>query len=176
MLQRTCCIVLLLAGTPAVPALATTYHVPDQYPTIQSGIDAASAGDTVLVDCGTYYEHDIVMKSGISLLSETEEAVCATIDARAEGRVLYCENVNESSLIKGFTLTGGYLEDGGSGGGLHCRGYSSPTIASCAVSGNNVTGASGGGVYCGEHSSPTIESCTIVDNAVLVGPRGRRLL
>ena len=42
----------LLAGVQAV--LASTLHVPAQYPTIQDGLDAAMPGDIVLVAPGTY--------------------------------------------------------------------------------------------------------------------------
>jgi hypothetical protein len=163
---------LLLAASTAISALATTYHVPGQYPTIQSGIDAATAGDTVLVACGTYYEHDIVMKSGITLLSQTGEADCVTIDAQRElgqeGRVLYCENVDESTLIRGFTLTGGWVEGGG--GGVYCGDGSSPTFESCVIRDN--VGGFGGGMFCTNHSSPNLTGVTFEGNHALNPPHG----
>jgi len=44
------------AFSPAMPATvsAATITVPDDYPTIQQAITAASAGDTVYVRSGTY--------------------------------------------------------------------------------------------------------------------------
>ena len=47
------------------------------------------------------------------------------------------------------------------GGGISCRGFESPTITNCTISGNT-TGA-GGGIYC-VYSSPTIMNCTITVN------------
>jgi parallel beta-helix repeat protein len=46
--------------------------VPDDYVTIQAAVDAASAGDTILVRNGTYYEHVVVWKS-VSLIGESKK-------------------------------------------------------------------------------------------------------
>ena len=43
-------------------------HVPDNYPTIQAGIDASSDGDTVLVADGEYYEN-LILDKDITLAS-----------------------------------------------------------------------------------------------------------
>ncbi len=42
----------LIGGT--VPAAADILHVPDEYPTIQAGIDAGVNGDEVVVADGVY--------------------------------------------------------------------------------------------------------------------------
>ena len=66
-------VLLLLLPLP-LPLLAATIHVPSQELTIQAGLDAANSGDTVLVSCGTYDEHDIEMKSGVCVAGETGDA------------------------------------------------------------------------------------------------------
>jgi polygalacturonase len=48
---------------------ATTIHVPADQPTIQSGINAASNGDTVLVAPGTYKENINFSGKAITLKS-----------------------------------------------------------------------------------------------------------
>lgn len=151
-----------------VPAPAATIHVPGEQPTIQAGIDAASYGDTVLVACDTYYEHDIVMKSGVCLTSETGEADCATIDAQELGRVIYCLDVDDAASILGFTLTGGVATTAAAfwdsvGGGMYCE-NSSPTLTDCTLS-SNTAGVAGGGMFCWTNAHPTLTDCTFSGNS-----------
>jgi len=120
--------------------------------TIQACIDSASAGDTVEVACGTYYEHDITMKSGITLRSQIGLSDCVTIDADQLGRVMSCTDVDSTTSIVGFTLTRGHCADAG-GGGLCCL-RSSPVVRDCVFTGNFAQG--GGGLSFGDNSSPTL--------------------
>ena len=51
-LSRKTGILLLLVIAIYLPAFATIIDIPDDYPTIQEGIDASNDGDTVLVQPG----------------------------------------------------------------------------------------------------------------------------
>jgi len=180
--------VAMLVLPPAAHGI--TWHVPSPILTIQEAIDSAAYGDTVLVACGTYYEHDIFMKSGVCLKSETGEANCVAIDAQQQGRVMYCSGVDNAASIEGFTLTGGSI-DGERGGGMLLDWHSSPTIVNCVFSGNSASSgggmyclgvpvvlanctfsansaAGGGGLYCFA-GNPTLVNCTFKDNSADVG-------
>ena len=165
----------------------TWYILPDSTgdaPTIQAGVDSASAGDTVLVACGTYHDcthqtwvptegyHCVIMKSGICLRSETGEPDCATIEAwRPDSylrRVILCYNVDETASIEGFTITGGFLDDPDGvpdGAGIYCE-NSSPRIANCFFSENEAR--YGGAIWCDE-GSPMITDCTFSGNTAGFG-------
>lgn len=176
----------------AAPTFATTIHVPADQPTIQAGITAAQPGDVVLVSCGTYHEHDIVMKSGVALRGETGDPACVTIDAQGLGRLIRCDGVDAAASIEGFTFTGGFLPGYGleSRGGAIWLATSSPTIRNCVFRGNEGeaggggiflydsssliedcvfsgnAGVDGGGIYI-DHAAPTIHGCTFFDNEAL---------
>ena len=49
--------ILTLFVLLVVPVSATTINIPEDYPTIQEGINASVDGDTVLVADGVYYEN-----------------------------------------------------------------------------------------------------------------------
>jgi len=140
------------------------WHVPAEAPNIQAGIDSASAGDTVLVACGTYNEYAIIMKSGVILRSETGLADCVTIDALGQGRIITCIDVDSAASIEGFTLAGGLASGGwpaNAGGGIYCE-NASPVVSDCCFRENTAT--YGGGIAC-RSSEPTVLGCTFADNA-----------
>jgi len=66
----------LVATTPV--AASTDRHVPDPYPTIQEAIDAAAAGDTIIVAAGHLAEENIIVGTD-DLKLTTDESDPATI-------------------------------------------------------------------------------------------------
>jgi hypothetical protein len=160
------------------PAFATIIHVPGDYPTIQAGIDAAVAGDIVEVACGTYAVPEIIMKSGITLRSETGEANCVIVTPinpyPAEGRLLRSVP-GIGTVIEGLSFVDGH--DAG-GGAIHIQG--SPTITRCNFISNRGaylrtqqdSGASEAAGTCGfssaaiilENSAAIISDCLFQDN------------
>jgi hypothetical protein len=161
-----CLVIIICAVTSAA---AHTWHVNTEgtgdAPTIQAGIDSAVAGDTVLVAPGTYTWTDqgtgdelglIRMKSGVVITSETGEADCATLDAEDQGRILYCSGVDETALIRGFTIINGHVPDN-LGGAVYLA-DSSPGLTNLQFVDNNC-GYDGGVISCGGCNS-VITGCT----------------
>ncbi len=71
----------------AAPLLAATVRVPEDHRQIQSAVDAAKAGDTVLVTAGRYRER-VKLKPGVTLRSAGYDAPGKTGLARAEATVI----------------------------------------------------------------------------------------
>jgi predicted outer membrane repeat protein len=146
-------IALSLGAILTVPAAyARIWHVPTDVPTIQAGIDSAEVGDIVEVACGDYYEHDIQMKSGITVRSETQTADCVTVYGQGQTAIEF--HYVGACVLRGFTFTGC------SGGALRCD-HASPTIENCNFVNN--TSTDGGGVYL-HTSSPAIFNCVFDNN------------
>jgi len=185
-------VVFLAAVAPRVHA--TTIYVPEDEPTIAEGLQVASAGDTVVVSCGTYYEHAIDLKSGVTLVSAAGVADCVTVDAEQIDRVFRCEGADGSTRLVGFTAIHGYPQDDGLGGGglycvdsdlaiencvfawnrasrgagMRCDSGSSPKITGCVFLENNdgLSGSHGGGMECSPGSSPTLTDVDFIGNFV----------
>jgi len=163
-----------LAVSPA--AWATTWYVPSaQCPTIQSGIDQASEGDTVLVAAGTYMEY-LVMEGPedeIVLMSESGREVTA-IEGGLGDRPLYCHNVGSGAMISGFTIRYGHALGAGEltevGGGIFCH-DASPRIVGNTIIDNMADRGGGVGIQ-GPVSEPFIQGNTIVSNQALADGGG----
>ena len=151
-----------------------TLIVPDGYATIQAAIDAAETGDTVVVRPGTYVEQIDMLGKAIVLRSEGGPDV-TTIDSQGASRWFdeaeYCvvrmiSGEGPSTVLEGFTITGGNapspVQDGS---GVYARNLS-PTLRDCTITGN--VGRDGGGVQ----GNVTIEGCRITNNRAAHGYRG----
>jgi hypothetical protein len=124
------------------------------FATIQYGLDRAFWGDTVEVECGNYFEHDITMKSGVLLTSSTGTWDCARIDAGGTSRAFQCDSLDTATAIRGFTIRGGVSNV--SGGAMYLD-YAELTVANCKFD-TCTAGGHGGAIYA-MHSSPTVSSC-----------------
>src|SRR5262245_52382658 len=131
---------LLLGLATILPvARANTLGVPSGYPTIQSAIDAAVDGDTVLVAPGNYAEL-INFKGKAILVTSSGGANVTTIDGKLKGPVVtFWTSEASSSVLSGFTITHGVSE-----GGISCY-QTQPTIRDCIISANS-SNAGGGGI------------------------------
>lgn len=159
--------VLLL---PFSPVLATTWGVPGDAATIAAAVDSAASGDTVLVACGTYLEHDIALSREITILSATGDPDCVTIDAQGLGRVFVADIPEGDAHLEGITITGGVTAsltgpDGWGGGALFLGG--SHTFVNCEFTGNDAE--IGGGLAIGGHGTSVVDGCTFHHNTAVHG-------
>jgi len=84
-------------------AIAATIYVPDDYPTIQAAVDAATSGDTIVVRAGTYVENIVVDKS-LTIRSERGSANTKVIAASSSAPVF--KLTANSTVVQGFTVEG----------------------------------------------------------------------
>ena len=101
----------------AAAAYADTINIPDDYQTIQAGIDASSDADTVLVQPGTYYENinfngkNIVLGSLFITTQDTSYISKTVIDGGKNGSVVTFESEEDSTaVLSGFTIQNGYAK------------------------------------------------------------------
>lgn len=164
-MKRLLAAVIILCGTRLC---AQTLHIPsEQYGGIQSAIDDANGGDTVIVGPGIYYENVTFLGKSITVRStdpDDPNVVAATIidgsnpvDPNIGSVVIFANGEGRGSVLSGFTITGGTgswlavswrfsgLRWNRCGGGVLCYNMSAPTI-SRNVFVHNVAGQ-GGGVY-----------------------------
>jgi hypothetical protein len=152
-------------------ACATIIYVPQQYPTIQAGINAAISGDTVMVDDGVFTgpgNRDLDFGGRAIVVMSMFGADSCIIDCQNSGRGFNFhsyEGIN--SVVDAFTITHGSTDRGA---GIYCD-DSSPTIKNCIITQNSANAGNwnyGGGIYCRD-SNPVIQDCHILGNSATNG-------
>jgi len=124
--------------------IGNVLNVPEEYSTIQCGLDSALAGDTVLVQPGIYYENIIwPFKNGIKLFS-IDIPDSTIIDGSNNGSVIYISVdsviIDTSTIIKGFKIQNGNSHRGG---GIYI-GECCPILQNLIITNNKAY--SGGGI------------------------------
>ena len=124
----------------------TLINVPSLFSTIQTAINYAFNGDTVLVSAGTYLENinyngkNIVVGSLYLTTSDTSY-ISSTI---IEGSITFVSSESSTALLYGFVIQNAPSR------AIYCSG-SSPTLDRLVVSNNSF-----GGLWFGENSNATI--------------------
>jgi predicted outer membrane repeat protein len=120
---------------------------------IAGAIQAASAGDTVLVHPGVYVtgvlyieNKDIVLRSAAG----PEETV---LDGRGGELIAWIRGGTEATVLEGFTIRDGY--DPQFGGGIRVNDRARPVIRNNIFEGCRAP--AGGGIYVGPQCKPRIE-------------------
>ena len=126
------------------PPIASFTYVPDDYPTIQAAVNAASAGDTIIVRNGTYNENVKVNKR---LTIRCENGSDSTIVQAANSMDHVFEVTADHVSISGFTV-GGALDRWNAGMYI--------TANYCNISNNNASNNTFGILL--EHSNNNIIS------------------
>jgi hypothetical protein len=100
---------LVLAGAGCLSAQTTLNVGPGQtYTTIQSGINAANAGDTVLVAPGTYFENIDFLGKAITITTSAGPATTILDGGRGQNpAVIFRNGETSSSVLNGFTIQNG---------------------------------------------------------------------
>jgi hypothetical protein len=155
-------------------AFATIINIPADYPTIQQGIDASSAGDTVLVQPGTYVEninfngHNIVLGSLFFTSGDTSYISQTIIDGNDSGSVVsFTSGEDNRAIISGFTIQNG---DSDRGGGISCS-NSGPQIRNNILY-DNYAIYNGGGIHCDSCNYLVIEENILYLNSAVFNGAG----
>lgn len=175
---------------------AQIIRVPDDYPTIQQGIDAANNGDTVLVSEGTYYEQvnflgkkPLMVASEFLMDGDTSHIANTIIDGSlltnpdSASVVYFISGEDTTSVLCGFTIQHGkgtswFWQDYENlgGGGIYAA-QSTAKISHNIIRDNELddterpdfSGCCGGGIHVsyGFPRTVVIEENKIFSNAII---------
>jgi len=145
--------------------LGSIINIPDDFATIQLGIDAASDGDTVMVSAGTYIENiNWPTVYNISLIGVHMDSTI--IDGGGVGKVI--DNSDDTSYpieISNLTIQNGFTT--GKGGGISLKMTGDITLKNIKV--NNNQANFGGGIHIEGTGTVSFVHQTVVhiENAII---------
>ncbi|MEI7733446.1 MAG: PKD domain-containing protein [Verrucomicrobiota bacterium] len=145
--------------------------------TIQTAVDAAQAGDTVLVTNGVYATggravsglttNRVVIDKAVKLRSVNGPDVTVIQGYRMPGSTngngaIRCVYLTNGTVLSGFTLTNGATLVSDNGGGAWCA-STNAVLTNCILTGNAADNK-GGGAFSG-----TLHRCTLAGNTAAYG-------
>lgn len=155
---------LSLAFIATSEATADTLNVPADYPTIIAAVNAASNGDEVHIDAGTYYESGIDPQGKAIVIrgKVTSGTLKTTIDGQSQGSIFTMNSgEGQDTEIRDLRLTNGGQEKWTFGGGIFCS-EASPRIEGVEITNCTVL-LDGGGLFLYK-SNAIVSGCTITGN------------
>ena len=99
--------------------------------------------------------------SGVVLIGDPDNPVNVIVDSEGFARPFYCNGVDNTSVISGFTIINGVDTNGG---GVRVMGGSSLRIDHCIISNNRATDDIGGGMFIQSSLNPIIKNCEFNNN------------
>lgn len=147
----------------------TVILVPEDFATIQAGINGASSGDTVIVGPKRYYgegNRDLTFGGKSLVLLSNIGRDGTMIDCEGMGRAMTLQEGDGPITIDGFTLYGGQASGAG---GILCE-KAILTVKNSTIRKNIGEGSpkGGGGIYAIE-SAVELVNCTVDSNELDVG-------
>ncbi len=157
--------ILLIAVIPVSADVTIDPDGTGDYATIQEGIDAITAGETVWLVDGTY-----TGTGNKNLDYGGKNIAVRSLNDIPEDCLIDCENDNRgfnlhndetnAAVIRGMTIRNGSTSN--SGGGIRCDG-AAVSIRNCIITGNTSGSYHGGGIYL-YNASGVIVSETVISN------------
>jgi PKD repeat protein len=157
------CLALLATIVITAPIRANNHiiYVPTDVSSIQAAIDAAQAGDEIIVASGVYMETIDFLGKAITLKSAEGPLLTIIDGSNSIGSVIQTVNgEGPDTIIEGFTVTGGNVSD--NGGGMLNIG-TSPTVRHMIFTDNHA-GDRGGGMY-NRNANPLVEDSLFEGNS-----------
>jgi hypothetical protein len=170
--MRRAMLITVLACLHAAGARAVCWTVEQDgsgdFTTIQAAIDAAAAGDSIMVGDGVWTgpgnkNLDFNGADVVTLLSRNGPASC-TIDCQNDGRAFYFHSGEGRDVeVRGLTIANGLVADSNVGG-IYCDG--SVVVTDCVVDDNFAL--QGAGVYA-DGGLPDLFNCLLDGNEAAEG-------